>query len=126
MRVRASAATARGGDIYPVRWRGSAGWPATATSGAPPSGSPHRNNGKEGAQDEKAAHSPSTDKAAAGHRMPGLALNKKMDILELGPREVSLPKVKPRYDETTSPRGAFMRGCFLTPNPSHPAYRHPP
>jgi hypothetical protein len=36
------------------------------------------------------------------------------DILELGPREVLLPKVKPRREASTSHRGVFMRHGLLT------------
>jgi hypothetical protein len=35
------------------------------------------------------------------------------DILELGPREVLLPKVKPRREAPTSHRGVFMRSSLL-------------
>ncbi len=36
------------------------------------------------------------------------------DILELAPREVLLPKVKPRREAPTSHRGVFLR-CSLLP-----------
>ncbi len=55
----------------------------------------------------KGVHSLSTGKGAAGST-PGLAWGRNGDILELGPREVLLPKVKPRREAPTSHRGDFF------------------
>jgi hypothetical protein len=54
------------------------------------------------------AHNLSTVRAAVGNKL-GLAWEMNGDILELGPREVLLPKVKPRREALTSHRGVFMR-----------------
>jgi hypothetical protein len=62
---------------------------------------------------EMTAHNLSTDRAAVGNKL-GLAWEMNGDILELGPREVLLPKVKPRREALTSHRGVFMR-CKLLP-----------
>jgi hypothetical protein len=55
----------------------------------------------------------SADSAAVGNKL-GLAWEMNEDTLELGPREVLLPKVKPRREALTSHRGVFMR-CNLRP-----------
>ena len=60
-----------------------------------------------------AARNLSADSDAVGNK-PGLAWELNGDILELGPREVLLPKVKPRREALTSHRGVFMR-CNLPP-----------
>jgi hypothetical protein len=60
-----------------------------------------------------AAHNLSTSRDAAGNTL-GLAWETNGDILELGPREVLLPKVKPRREAPTSRRGVFLR-CSLLP-----------
>ena len=60
-----------------------------------------------------AARSLSTDRAAVGNKL-GLAWEMNGDILELGPREVLLPKVKPRRKALTSHRGVSVR-CNLPP-----------
>ena len=59
-----------------------------------------------------AARNFSTDSAAVGSNL-GLAWEMNEDILELGPREVLLPKVKPRREALTSHRGVFMRWNLL-------------
>jgi hypothetical protein len=63
----------------------------------------------------------------------GLASEASGDILKLGPREVLLPKVKPRREAPTSHRGVFMRSSPLLaalrpdritlPPVSRPGYR---
>jgi hypothetical protein len=58
-----------------------------------------------------AARNLSTDSVAVGNKRE-LAREMNDDILELGPREVLLPKVKPRREALTSHRGVFMR-CNL-------------
>jgi len=60
-----------------------------------------------------AARNLSTDRAAVGNKL-GFVWERNGDILELGPREVLLPKVKPRREALTSHRGVFMR-CNLPP-----------
>ncbi len=55
-----------------------------------------------------AARNLSTDRAAVGNKL-GLAWQMNGDILELGPREVLLPKVKPRREALTSHRGVSLR-----------------
>jgi hypothetical protein len=60
-----------------------------------------------------AARNLSTDRGAVGNKL-GLAWKMNRDILELGPREVLLPKVKPRREALTSHRGVFMR-CDIMP-----------
>ena len=59
-----------------------------------------------------AARNLSADSDAVGKKL-GLAWEMNGDILELGPREVLLPKVKPRREALTSHRGAFMRWDLL-------------
>ena len=111
--VHASAVTVRGAGTSHDRWRDNAGWRATATSGAPLRGTAHCNNENLGAEGEKAARIPSADKGAAGIHRPRLALRRRLDNLKVGPREVSLPKVKPRNDAPTSSRGVFIPSSFL-------------
>jgi hypothetical protein len=65
-----------------------------------------------------AARNLSTDSAAVGNKL-GLAWEMNEDILELGPREVLLPKVKPRREALTSHRGVLMR--YNPPPESTPA-----
>jgi hypothetical protein len=111
-RACASGATARDDGIGPARWRDSVGWPATATTGGHPAGSRRCNSARVDAEAENAARTPSTNTDAVG-KTPGLVWKKSWDILEVGPREVLLPKVKPRREALTSHRGAFMRWHFL-------------
>ena len=61
----------------------------------------------------KAVHTLSTGRDAVGNAL-GLAWGTNGDILELGPREVLLPKVKPRREASTSHRGVFMRYDLLS------------
>jgi hypothetical protein len=109
----ASGEPARGGGIGPAHCRGSAGWPATMTIGGPLADRRGCNIASADAVAGTAARSLSTDRAAADNKL-GLAWEMNGDILELGPREVLLPKVKPRREALTSHRGAFMR-CNLLP-----------
>jgi hypothetical protein len=104
----ASGEPARGGGSGPARYCGSAGWPATATIGGLPADRRGYNIASADAVAGTAARSLSTDRAAAGNKL-GLAWEMNGDILELGPREVLLPKVKPRREALTSHRGVFMR-----------------
>ena len=56
---------------------------------------------------EKAARIPRAGRGAVGTTST-LAWEKSEDILELGPREVLLPKVKPRREASTSHRGVLL------------------
>ena len=67
-----------------------------------------------------AARNLSTDSAAVGNKL-GLAWEMNEDILELGPREVLLPKVKPRREALTSHRGVSLR-CNPAPAEFAPAH----
>lgn len=113
LRECASGEPARGGDIGPARCRGSAGWPATATTGGLPADRLGYNIVPADAAAGTAARNLSTDRAAVGNKL-GLVWERNGDILELGPREVLLPKVKPRREALTSHRGVFPR-CNLLP-----------
>jgi hypothetical protein len=62
---------------------------------------------------ERGVRTPSTGSSAVGSTL-GLAWKTNGDILELGPREVLLPKVKPRREASTSHRGVFLRDGLLT------------
>ena len=108
----ASGETARGGGIGPDRWRDSVDWPATATSGGLPADSLGCNIAPADAVAGKAVHTLSTGRDAVANTL-GLAWEKNGDILELGPREVLLPKVKPRREAPTSHRGVLMRCSLL-------------
>ena len=103
----ASAETARGDGIDPDRWRDSVDWPATATTGGQPADRLRCNIAPADAVAGKAARTLSTGRDAVGNTL-GLAWEKNGDILELGPREVLLPKVKPRREASTSHRGVFI------------------
>lgn len=112
MRGRAIGATARGDAVDPDRWRDSVDWLATATIGEPPADRSRCNIAPADAVAEKAARTLSIDRDVVGNAL-GLAWETKGDILELGPREVLLPKVKPRREAPTSHRGVFMRTSLL-------------
>ena len=103
----ASGATVRdvGGGLG--RWRDTVDSTATATSGGPLADRLRCNIAPADAVAGKGVHSLSTGKDAAGST-PGLAWGRNGDILELGPREVLLPKVKPRREAPTSHRGDFL------------------
>lgn len=130
----ASGEPARGGGIGPARCRGNAGWPATATIGELPADRWGYSIVRADAAAGTAARNLSTDRAAAGNKL-GLAWEMNGDILELGPREVLLPKVKPRHEALTSCRGVLMRCNLLSekirpdyttlPLPTPLSHRHP-
>ena len=109
----ASSEPARGGGIGPARCHGSAGWPATVTIGGLPADRRGYNIVRADAMAGTAARNLSTDRTVVGNKL-GLAWEMNPDILGLGPREVLLPKVKPRREALTSHRGVFMR-CNLRP-----------
>ncbi len=106
----------RGGGVGLARYPGSSGWPATATIGGLPAGRRGYNIVREDAAAGTAARNLSTDNAAGGNKL-GLAWKMNGDILDLGPREVLLPKVKPRREALTSHRGVSMR-CKPPPEES--------
>jgi hypothetical protein len=130
----ASGEPARGGGSGPARYCGSAGWPATATIGGLPVDRRCCNIVRADAVAGTAAHNLSTDRAAVGSKL-GLAWEMIEDILGLGPREVLLPKVKPRREALTSHRGALMRcnllsakirpDCTTLPLPTPLSHRRP-
>jgi hypothetical protein len=105
-------ATARGDGSDPARWRDSAGWPATATNGGLPGDRLRCNNAPLDGVVGKAAHNPSTSKGAVGETL-WLAWAMNTGSLKVGPREVLLPKVKPRREAPTSRRDVFMRSNLL-------------
>ncbi len=108
----ASGETARGGGIGPDRWRDSVDWPARATIGELPADSLGCNIEPADAAAGKAVHTLSRGKGAVGKTL-GFACEKNEDTLESGPREVLLPKVKPRREALTSHRGVLMRSRLL-------------
>jgi hypothetical protein len=103
--------TARGVGVDPDRWRDSVGWLATVTIGGPPADRLRCNIARADALAGRAARTLSTGRDVADNPL-GLACETNGDILELGPREVLLPKVKPRREALTSHRGVFMRSGF--------------
>ena len=116
----ANGEPARGGGSGPARYPGSAGWRATATIGGPPADRRGYNSVRADAAAGTAARNFSTDSAAVGSNL-GLAWEMNEDILELGPREVLLPKVKPRREALTSHRGVSLR-CNPAPAEFAPAH----
>jgi hypothetical protein len=109
---RAIGGTGRGVGVGLDRWRDSVDWLATATIGGPPADRPGCNIARADAAAGTAARTLSTGRDVVGNAM-GLARETNGDTLKMGPREVLLPKVKPRREAPTSHRGVFMRSSLL-------------
>lgn len=110
--VRGSVDFARVVVLGPGRWLDSAYWPASAANAGLLAGKRHCNSALVDDRGETIAHSLSegsagVETAVAGLDRPG----HRMDT-EGGPREVLLPKVKPRRRAQTLLRGVFTNTSF--------------
>jgi hypothetical protein len=112
--VRDNADFAHAAVLYPACWPGSADWHANAASAGPRGGNPHCSSAPADDKAGTCVHSPSKDSGVL--ETDAMALDRHSTALdtEVGPREVVLPKVKPRRKVATLLRGVPI-GTSTTP-----------
>jgi hypothetical protein len=110
-----SGGTAPGGTLYPFRWLDTSAEPSAATTAVPPPGIRRCNKTSARSKGESDGHSPCAGNAATAARRGGIETRAEMKQAERGPREVVLPKVKPRFEAWYFvPRRLFSGGSGPT------------
>jgi hypothetical protein len=103
--VRDNADFARVAVLCPACWPDSADWHANAASAGPRHGNPHCSSAPGDGKVGTCVHSLSKDSTAVEIDAMGLDRRRTALDTEAGPREVVLPKVKPRRKVATLLRG---------------------
>jgi hypothetical protein len=110
-----NAALVRGGAPVLAMSLATADWPDNAATAAPPAATPHCNNGSAAWAAHTTLRTLSKDNAAVGPGKDLVLAQKRLDI-EVGPREIATPWVKPRSGVALSASGRFYGSIKMHPS----------